>query len=197
MPLSRLWSLQRLTLPRCRKAKGISLPLPGRVYLWRPLHRIPLKRLRQSLNVPDSPLPQGEKQCTFQKFCKSVLHNEACNAHEEIRRRRVREVTFSDLALYEERQLYTVDKYFQDEEAEPSYQMAGKEITPKLLLEAIRALPEERRKIVLLYYFEGLTDIEIAKQLNISRSTVQYRRTSSFEQLKKYLEENADEWIEW
>ncbi|MGO0807422.1 hypothetical protein ACTPEF_26815, partial [Clostridioides difficile] len=42
-----------------------------------------------------------------------------------------------------ERQLYTVDKYFQDEEAEPSYQMAGKEITPKLLLEAIRALPEE------------------------------------------------------
>ena len=101
------------------------------------------------------------------------------------------------LALYEERQLYTVDKYFQDEEAEPSYQMAGKEITPKLLLEAIRALPEERRKIVLLYYFEGLTDIEIGKQLNISRSTVQYRRTSSFEQLKKYLEENADEWIEW
>ena len=109
-----------------------------------------------------------EKQCAFQKFCKSVLHNEACNAHEEIRRRRVREVTFSDLALYEERQLYTVDKYFQDEEAEPSYQMAGKEITPKLLLEAIRALPEERRKIVLLYYFEGLTDIEIAKQLNMN-----------------------------
>ena len=138
-----------------------------------------------------------QKQCIFQSFCKRVLHNEACNAHEEIRRRRAKEVSFSDLALHEERQLYTVDKYFQDEEAEPSYQMAGKEITPKLLLEAIRALPEERRKIVLLYYFEGLTDIEIGKQLNISRSTVQYRRTSSFEQLKKYLEENADEWIEW
>ena len=44
-----------------------------------------------------------EKQCAFQKFCKSVLHNEACNAHEEIRRRRVREVAFSDLALHEER----------------------------------------------------------------------------------------------
>ena len=98
-----------------------------------------------------------EKQCAFQKFCKSVLHNEACNAHKEIRRRRVREVTFSNLALHEERQLYTVDKYFQDEEAEPSYQMAGKEITPKLLLEAIRALPEERRKIILLYYFEGFS----------------------------------------
>lgn len=152
---------------------------------------------RKEVNTMTPNRREFEKQCAFQKFCKSVLHNEACNAHEEIRRRRVQEVTFSNLALHEERQLYTVDKYFQDEEAEPSYQMAGKEITLKLLLEAIRALPEERRKIVLLYYFEGLTDIEIAKQLNISRSTVQYRRTSSFEQLKKYLEENADEWIEW
>ena len=138
-----------------------------------------------------------EKQCAFQKFCKSVLHNEACNAHEEIRRRRVREVTFSNLALHEERQLYTVDKYFQDEEAEPSYQQAGKKITPKLLLEAIRTLPEEKRKAVLLYYFEGMNDTEIAKLFNTSRSTIQYRRTSSFEKLRKYLEENADEWDEW
>ena len=63
MPLSRLWSLQRPTLPRCRKAKGISLPLPGRVCSWRPPQYIPLKRLRLHLNVPDSPLPQREKQC--------------------------------------------------------------------------------------------------------------------------------------
>ena len=88
-----------------------------------------------------------EKQCTFQKFCKSVLHNEACNAHEEIRRRRVREVTFSDLALYEERQLYTVDKYFQDEEAEPSYQMAGKEITPNCYLKLSGLYPKNGAKL--------------------------------------------------
>ena len=67
-----------------------------------------------------------QKQCIFQSFCKRVLHNEACNANEEIRRRRAKEVSFSDLALHEERQLYTLDKYFQDEEAEPSYQQAGK-----------------------------------------------------------------------
>ena len=138
-----------------------------------------------------------QKQCAFQSFCKRVLHNEACNAHDEIRRRRKREVSFCDLALHEERQLYTVDKYFQDEEAEPRYQMAGKEITPKLLLEAIRTLPEEKRTAILLYYFEGMTDVEIGKLFNTSRSTIQYRRTSSFEILKKYLEEHADEWNEW
>lgn len=125
-----------------------------------------------------------QKQCIFQSFCKRVLHNEACNAHEEIRRRRAKEVSFSDLALHEERQLYTLDKYFQDEEAEPSYQQAGKKITPKLLLEAIRTLPEEKRKAIMLYYFEGMTDVEIGKLFNTSRSTIQYRRTSSFEILK-------------
>ena len=75
--------------------------------------------------------------------------------------------------------------------------MAGKEITPKLLLEAIRTLPEEKRTAILLYYFEGMTDMEIGKMFNTSRSTIQYRRTSSFELLKKYLEEHADEWNEW
>ena len=61
------WSLQRLILSRCRKVKKISLPLPGRACLWRPLHRIPLKRLQHFLNVPDSPLPQGEK-----RYCPTV-----------------------------------------------------------------------------------------------------------------------------
>ena len=40
MLLYRLWSLQRPTLLRCRKVKGISLPLPGRVCSRRPLYRI-------------------------------------------------------------------------------------------------------------------------------------------------------------
>ena len=52
-------------------------------------------------------------------------------------------------------------------------------------------VPEEKRDTVLLYYFFEMSDPEIAKLLNISRSTVQYRRTSSFELLKRYLEERA------
>ena len=32
--------------------------------------------------------------------------------------------------------------------------------------------------------------------MKVPRSTVQYRRTSSFELLKRYLEERADEWDE-
>ena len=42
-----------------------------------------------------------------------------------------------------------------------------------------------------------MNDTEIVELFDTSRSTIQYRRTSSFELLKKYLEENADEWDEW
>ena len=110
---------------------------------------------------------------------------------------RQKEVTFSDMTLDEARQLHTFDEYFKREAAETVFEKAGKKITPKLLLEAIRTLPEEKRKAILLYYFEGMNDTEIAELFNTSRSTIQYRRTSSFEKLRKYLEENADEWDEW
>ena len=133
------------------------------------------------------------KQCAFQKFLNTVLHNEACDAHKELHRHKAKEITFSDLTLEEARQLHTFDEYFKGETA---FERAGKKITPKLLLEAIRTLPEEKRKAVLLYYFEGMNDTEIAELFDTSRSTIQYRRTSSFELLKKYLEENADEWDE-
>ena len=62
--------------------------------------------------------------------------------------------------------------------------------------EEMHSLPEEKRQAVLLYYFFSMTDAEIAELMKVPRSTVQYRRTSSFELLKRYLEERADEWNE-
>ena len=113
------------------------------------------------------------KQCAFQKFCNTVLHNEACDTHRELRRHKAKEVTFSDMTLDEARQLHTFDEYFKREAAETVFEKAGKKITPKLLLEAIRTLPEEKRKAILLYYFEGMNDTEIAELFNTSRSTIQ------------------------
>lgn len=140
-----------------------------------------------------------QKQCAFQGFCKRALRNEAANAHREIKRRRAKEVSFSDLTPQEQNQLCTYDSYFYGghEDTEPGYYAAGKKITAKLIAEALRTLPEEKRKAVLLYYFAGMNDTEIGKLFDAPRSTIQYRRTSSFELLKKYLEEHADEWDEW
>ena len=134
-------------------------------------------------------------QGPHQKGRKFVLHyGDLSDAGNLIR---IMQEVQPDEVLEEARQLHSFDEYFKKEDDEPSYEMGGKKITLKLLLEAIRTLPEEKRKAILLYYFEGMNDTKIAKLFNTSRSTIQYRRTSSFELLRKYLEENADEWDEW
>lgn len=124
---------------------------------------------------------QWQIRCAFNGFCKRTLKNEAINAHRDTRRRQIREVSFSELTPQEENQLYTYDTYFANDEAEKSFCVAGKEITAKLLADALHSLPDEKREAVLLYYFFDMNDAEIAKLRNVPRSTVQYRRTSSFE----------------
>ena len=117
------------------------------------------------------------------------MRNEAIDAIRERKYRKKHEVTFSDLSPQEENQLYTCDKYFVNDEAEKSFFVAGKEITAKQLADALHSLPEEKRQAVLLYYFFDMKDAEIAELMKIPRSTVQFRRTSSFELLKRFLEE--------
>lgn len=134
---------------------------------------------------------QWQIRCAFNGFCKLALKREAMNAHRDTKQRQLREVTFSDLSPLEENQLYVCDKYFADDEAEQSFVVGGKEITAKLLAEALHSLPEEKRETVLLYYFFDMSEREIAKFCNLSRTTVQSRRTSSMKLLKRYLEERA------
>ncbi len=136
---------------------------------------------------------QFETRCAFNSFCKRALECEASNARRDLHRQQKRLVTFSDLTPQEEDQLVTADRYFADDEADKTFFVAGKEISAKLLADAMHSLPEEKREAVLLYYFFDMTDAEIATLRGLSRSTVQYRRTSSFELLKSYLEERAYE----
>ena len=91
------------------------------------------------------------KQCSFQKYCNTVLHNEACDAHRELRTHKAKEVTFSDLTLDEARQLHTFDEYFKRETAETVFEKAGKKITPKLCIfrKNCASVPEERSAIPL------------------------------------------------
>jgi len=48
----------------------------------------------------------------------------------------------------------------------------------------IKALPEKRRKIFLLHYFEGLSTTKISVELNVSQKTVQNQLTTATHALK-------------
>ena len=134
---------------------------------------------------------QWQIRCAFNGFCKLALRREAMNAHRDTKQRQLREVTFSDLSPEEENQLFVWDEYFADAEKKQSLSFGGKEITAKLLAEALHSLSEEKREVVLLYYFFDMSEREIARFCNIPRTTVQTRRTSSMKLLKRYLEERA------
>ncbi len=143
----------------------------------------------ENMNEPNR--TQWQIRCAFNGFCKRALKNEAMNAHRDTKQRQLREVTFSDLPPEEENRLYVCDEYFADDEAEKSFVIGGKEITAKLLSEALHSLSDEKRETVLLYYFFDMSEREIATYCNIPRTTVQTRRTSSMKLLKRYLEEHA------
>lgn len=158
----------------------------------------PLSRLRKEVNTMNEPeRTEWQIRCAFNGFCKRTLKNESINAHKELRKRQAHEINFSDLTLKEENQLYTCEDFFAEDKEEQTFFAGGKELSAKLIADAIHNLPEEKRRAVLLYYFFDMSDAEIAALYQIPRSTVQYRRTSSFELLKHYLEEHAYDYHDW
>jgi len=66
-------------------------------------------------------------------------------------------------------------------------------IESEIIAQAIAALPDKKRDIILLAYFLDMTDGEIGAMLNLVRRTVQYKRTSSLQELKKIMEGKANE----
>ena len=57
---------------------------------------------------------------------------------------------------------------------------------------ALEQLPEEIKEIVILFFFQGLKQKEIADLLNIKLSLVKYRVSKAKELLSKQLEEGRD-----
>ena len=105
---------------------------------------------------------EWQTRCEFNAYCKRTLRNELIDACRERKSRKRHEVSFADLTPQEEKQLYTVDRYFVNEDEE-AFCAGGLKITAKLLAEALHSLPDEKRQAVLLYYFFDMTDVEIAE----------------------------------
>lgn len=135
---------------------------------------------------------EQSKRHIFDSFCKKILKHEARDYYDELQRQRKREKTFSDLSVKEMEQLYTVDKYFVTEQI---FNVLGLDVivTDDVIAGALQSLSEHKRDIILLSYFLELSDREIGDKLNMLRSTVQYQRTRTLQQIKIFMEGDAYE----
>ena len=128
----------------------------------------------------------------FDRICKLALKGEAINYYRHMDYRREHEAMFSELSEKELNQLFVMDEYGVENS---HFTVHGYDIEVKdtLLAEAIQSLSENKRKVVLLSYFMDMSDADIAREMNLVRSTVHEHRTRSLEILRKIMEEKADD----
>ena len=122
----------------------------------------------------------------FNTFCKVVLRNAARNAYRDLGRKQKYEISLDYLMSETPFEPFTTDNYF--EQYEPtSFVVKSQEIIVinKRLADALSKLPEQRRTVLLMYFFLGYTDTEIGKEYGRSRSTANYWKYAALKQLRK------------
>jgi len=121
----------------------------------------------------------------FWRYCTKVVHGEALNYLNELRKIHEHEIGFSELTEEEWNRMKVMDDYL-----EKSYfPVFGLEIPVNsfAISEALKQLPEKKRNIILMSYFLDMTEKEIAKYLDMVQSTVHYHKTDSLKLLKEIM----------
>ena len=128
----------------------------------------------------------------FDRICKLALKGEAADYYRHIAYRQKHEVLFSELSQKELDSIFGVDKYTVENKC---FRVLGYDIEVKntLIAEALKELTERKRNVILLSYFMEMSDADIAREMNLVRSTIHEHRTRSLEILKKIMEGIADE----
>ena len=128
----------------------------------------------------------------FDRLCQMALKGEAASYYRYMEYRRRHEAMFSELSEKELNRLFVMDEYGVENS---HFTVYGYDIEVKdaLIAEALQALSERKRNVILLSYFLEMSDADIAREMNLVRSTVHEHRTRSLEILKKIMEGKADE----
>lgn len=126
-------------------------------------------------------------QHQFDCFCKKILREEKVDYQRKLLSQADKEILFSEMTQKQIDELSVTDTY-PSEKNRFTVKDFEVLIENDLLAEALSSLPESSRDIVLLSYFLEISDTDIAEMLNMVRRTVQYRRTSSLNKMKKHME---------
>lgn len=128
----------------------------------------------------------------FDRKCKMALKSELVDYIRHMDYLNKHEVILSELTEREMGGLFITDDY--DVESF-HFQALGYDIKLKnvLLAEALTTLTERKRDVIMLSYFQGMSDTDIARKLNLDRSTVNEHKKRSLKLLKQMMEERGNE----
>ena len=87
--------------------------------------------------------------------------------------------------------LETVEEVLSDEESSSILQSLLKDERRRVLYQAVQSLREDKREILVLQYFGGLSQKEIAALLRKSQENVRVLAYRSKKELKEYMEEKG------
>ena len=127
----------------------------------------------------------------FDCFCKKVLRNYARTQYRTRKRRHRYEILFAELPIGRIpepvyiNQRVLLDGYLFYDLGEPI------SIQDDILAQALRSLNKRKRKIILLYYFHGLTDRQIGNHFYVSHSTIQSARAKALKEMKQVFEKQS------
>ncbi len=131
----------------------------------------------------------------FAAFCKVVLRNAAISAYRDFGRKQKHEVSLDYLMSETPFEPFTTDNYFEQYD-KPTIIIVKEQkvvVASKRLADALLKLPEQRRTVLLLYFFLGYSERKIGNEYGRSRSTVNYWKLAALKQLRKELEETKHE----
>lgn len=135
---------------------------------------------------------EESKRHSFDAYCKRLIKNEAIDIQRRNTWQGKKEVSFSELYKKDLLRLQYMDTHDSDRSVF-SVLDTNVVIENEDLGAALAELSPERRNVVLLFYLLDMKDREIAEQLDLSLSTVQYRRTSALARLRKLMEGYTNE----
>lgn len=131
---------------------------------------------------------QKTVQCRFESCLKKIIRSVVKDYRKELKRRKNKEISFSELPDILVEKMSVIDDYDTDYTI---FNVCGMDIRvlDDELAEALKKLPERKRDTLLMYYFLEMTENEIANFQNITQSGVFRNRHHALETMKKILKE--------
>lgn len=151
-----------------------------------------IQQNKEAEKTDNKNINQDDISRQFCGFCARVLKNEMYDINKEYSREYSRKKSMERIAGKECVRISKNDKYFNDAYI---FNVLDKEIVVfgNFLAAAINQLPPEKREVILMSYFLGMTDKEIGRQLNLIQQTVFKRRKSALKLLNELLKDEVFE----